>query len=241
MGKRIISQARGRGGPRYKAPSFKFKGEARHRSLVDQKMGGYVVDIIKCPAHSAPLAVVEYDDAEVSLMVAPESIRVGDRVNYGVHDALNYGDTVSLKEVPEGTLIYNIESKPGDGGKFCRAAGTFGKVISKTKDKVMVQLPSKKVKEFNFKCRANVGVVSGDGRLDKPLVKAGNAYYKHKAKNKLYPKVSGGAMNAIDHPLGNKRSSRKSKAKPVSRHAPPGRKVGLVAARRTGRRRGSKS
>ena len=62
-----------------------------------------------------------------------------------------------------------------------------------------------------------------------------------KAKNKLWPKVSGGSMNAVDHPFGNKRSSRKSKAKPTSRNAPPGRKVGMVGAKQTGRRKGKRT
>ena len=71
----------------------------------------------------------------------------------------------------------------------------------------------------------------------KPLLKAGNAYYKMKAKNKLWPRSSASAMNAVDHPFGNKRTSRKSKARPISKNAPPGRKVGTVAARRTGRKK----
>ena len=83
-----------------------------------------------------------------------------------------------------------------------------------------------------------MGIIAGGGRLEKPLLRAGTKFYKMKAKNKLWPKVSGNAMNAVDHPHGNKRSQRKSKAKPVSRHAPPGRKVGAVAARRTGRKKG---
>jgi large subunit ribosomal protein L2 len=69
-------------------------------------------------------------------------------------------------------------------------------------------------------------------------LKAGNMHYKQKARNHLYPVVSGSAMNAVAHPLGNKRTARKSKNKPVSRDAPPGRKVGNVAARRTGQRKG---
>jgi len=134
-------------------------------------------------------------------------------------------------------MIFNIESIPGDGGKFVRSSGTFAKVVSQMKDTVIVQLPSKKRKEFHPKCRASIGVVAGGGRPEKPLLKAGNSFFKMKAKNKLWPKVSGSAMNAVDHPFGNKRTSRKSKAKPISRNAPPGRKVGMVAARRTGRKK----
>ena len=109
--------------------------------------------------------------------------------------------------------------------------------MRKADNKITVLLPSKKKKIFNGGCRASIGVVAGGGRPDKPMLKAGNMHYKMKAKNKLYPIVSGGAMNAVDHPFGNARSSRKSKAKPVSKNAPPGRKVGMVGARRTGRRK----
>jgi large subunit ribosomal protein L2 len=142
-----------------------------------------------------------------------------------------------IKDLPEGTLIYNIESKPGDGGKFCRASGAAAKIMSKTDNEVTIIFPSKKKKTLVGSCRATIGVVAGGGRTEKPLVKAGTAHHKYKAKNKLYPIVSGGAMNAVDHPFGNKRSSRKSKAKPVPKNAPPGRKVGMIRPSRSGRKK----
>ena len=125
---------------------------------------------------------------------------------------------------------------PGDGGKFVRSSGTFARVLTKTKDSIVIELPSKKQRSFSPECRACVGMVAGGGRLDKPLLKAGVDYYKMKAKNKLWPSISGSAQNAVDHPFGNSRSSRKSKARPVPRNAPPGRKVGMLRPRRTGRK-----
>ena len=98
-------------------------------------------------------------------------------------------------------------------------------------------LPSKKQKEFHPGCRASIGVVAGAGRKEKPFYKAGRKYHAMKAKNKYYPKTSAQSMNAVDHPFGNKRSSRKSKAKPAPRDAPPGRKVGMIRPRRTGRKK----
>ena len=100
-------------------------------------------------------------------------------------------------------------------------------------------MPSKKQKQFNPRCRATIGVVAGSGRVEKPFLKAGTKFFKMKAKNKLWPKTSGGAMNAVDHPFGNKRTSRKSKARPAPRDAPPGRKVGMIRPRRTGRKTSS--
>jgi len=83
-----------------------------------------------------------------------------------------------------------------------------------------------------------IGVVAGGGRIDKPLLKAGNAYWKYKAKRNCWPKVRGVAMNPVDHPHGGGNHQHVGHPTTVSRMAPPGQKVGLIAARRTGRLRG---
>lgn len=235
MGKRIIAQRRGRGSQRYRAPSFKYKGFAKHKSIQNDTFKGEILDIIHCRGHSAPLASVKYEDNELCLMIIPEGLRVGDQVTVGAKAEVAVGNTLALVDIPEGSMVFNIESMPGDGGKFCRASGTFAKVLSHNNNQTIIQLPSKKQKTFNSKCRANIGVIAGGGRLEKPIMKAGTKHFKMKAKNKIFPIVSGSAMNAVDHPFGNGRSQRKSKAKPVSRNAPPGRKVGMIAARHTGR------
>lgn len=236
MGKRIITQRRGRGTSRYRAHSFKFKGTAAHPVKSDEAKAGVILDFIKCAAHTAPLAVVDYGD-ETCLMLAADGMRVGDEVQAGSDAPAEKGNVLPIGQIPEGTLVYNIEAQPGDGGKFVRASGTFARVVSKTTAGVVVRMPSRKQKTFGVNCRAMIGTIAGGGRGEKPLMKAGIAHFKHKARNHLYPKVSASAMNAVDHPYGNKRTARKSKAKPVSRHAPPGRKVGMVAARRTGRKK----
>src|SRR3989338_7152859 len=235
MGKRLIQQARGKGSPTYRAPSFRYQGRAAHKSLGTQMIEGIIVDFITCQGHSAPLAQVQYQDGEDVLMLAPEGLKVGDKVNYVGEVVI--GTSLPLHAIPEGTAIHNIEQQPGDGGKFCRASGTFAKVIGKQQEGIVVQLPSKKQKLFHASCRATIGVIAGGGRTEKPFVKAGKNYHAHRARNKLYPHISGGAQNAVDHPFGNSRSSRKSKARPTSRNAPPGRKVGMIGARRTGRKK----
>ena len=103
-------------------------------------------------------------------------------------------------------------------------------------DSVVVEMPSAKRRVFLPECRATIGVIAGSGRKEKPFLKAGTKYYAMKAKNKLWPQVSGTSMNAVDHPFG---ASRVSKGGPTqaSRNAPPGRKVGKIAPSRTGRRR----
>ncbi|HLC99135.1 MAG TPA: 50S ribosomal protein L2 [Candidatus Nanoarchaeia archaeon] len=236
MGKNLIQQARGKGSPTYRAPSFRYRGRAEHSSLTDKTVNGEVCDIIHCPGHSGPLVQVKYSNGEDVLSFAAEGIKVGDVVASGPEAGVEIGNTLPLRNVPLGTLVYNIESMPGDGGKFVRSSGTFARVLTKTKDSIVIELPSKKQRSFSPECRACVGMVAGGGRLDKPLLKAGVDYYKMKAKNKLWPSISGSAQNAVDHPFGNSRSSRKSKARPVPRNAPPGRKVGMLRPRRTGRK-----
>lgn len=239
MGKRLIQQARGKGGPTYRAPSFKYKGKAKHSRETSEMIEGEVIDLVSCRGHSAPLAQVKYSNGETCLLIAAEGTKVGQKIQSGPKAEIETGNTAQLVDIPEGAMIYNIEAMPGDGGKFVRASGTFAKVVGKFNDRVMIQLPSKKKKSFSPMCRASIGVVAGGGRPDKPFLKAGARYFRMKAKNKLWPKVRGAAQNAVDHPFGNARTLRKSKAKPVGRNAPPGRKVGALAPRKTGRRKRS--
>lgn len=235
MGKNLIQQARGKGSPTYRAPSFRYKGEAKHRPLDEKTITGEIRDFVQCQGHSAPLAEIRYEDGEKCLLMAPEGAKVGDVIESGKDAAVEVGNTVQLRNLSEGTVIYNIESNPGDGGKFVRASGTFARVTARMKDKIIVELPSKKERAFDPDCRACIGVVAGGGRLEKPLLKAGNMYFKKKAKNKLWPNVSGTAMNAVDHPFGGSRTSKKGRPTIAPRNAPPGRKVGMIRPRKTGR------
>jgi large subunit ribosomal protein L2 len=236
MGKNIIQQARGKGGPSYKSPGFRSIGKPKHKKLGESAVKGKIVDIISCPLHSSPLLQVLYEDGDNVLMIAPEGVKVGDEIISGGDEA-EIGNTMSLKNIPEGTLVYNIEHMPGDGGKFVRTSGSFARVATKLANEVLVTLPSKRQKRFVPECRASIGIIAGSGRKDKPFLKAGIKHFAKRAKNKIYPIVSGSAMNAVDHPFGNKRTSRKSKAKPVPRNAPPGRKVGMLRPKRTGKKK----
>jgi large subunit ribosomal protein L2 len=189
---------------------------------------------VNCPGHSAPIAVLKHEKQEI-IMIAPEGMRVGDTIQSGALSTISSGNILALRDIPEGTLIYNIESQPGDGGKFCRSSGTCARLLGIIGDKIMVELPSKKQKAFQPDCRAVIGIVAGSGRPDKPFLKAGYRFHAMKAKNKLYPLTSARSMNAVDHPFGNKRSARKAKQRPAPRDAPAGRKVGKIHPRRTGR------
>jgi len=237
MGKNLIQQARGKGHPRYKSPGHRFLGPAKFAPVSMEQKAGKVIDLVDCPGHDAPLMQVEYSDGTSCLIQAPAGIKVGDIVGQNETSKLSAGSISVLKDIPEGTEIYNIESTPGDGGKFCRSTGMSAKIVAKTEDSATILLPSKKTKIFNLNCRACVGIVAGSGRTKKPFLKAGTKWYRRQARNLLYPRISAGAQNAVDHPFGNKRTSRKAKQKAVGHFAPPGRKVGKFWPRRTGRKK----
>ena len=237
MGKSIIQQARGKGGPRYRAPSFNYLGEAKHRSLDAHVVNGIVTDILHCPGHYAPLSRVRYENGEVIWMITPEGIKKGDSVQAGIHASVNTGNTVSLKNIPEGTLIFNIENTPGDGGKFVRSSGTTARVLAKFEKSVKVMMPSGKEKDFSYECRASIGTVAGAGRTEKPFAKAGKIFFAKRARNKLYPITSGVSQNSVDHPYGGKSSHHKGRPTVAPKYAPAGRKVGKIRPRRTGMRR----
>ncbi len=235
MGKNLIQQARGKGGPNYRARSFAYAGDARHPRLSQELQMGVITDFVKCPGHLAPLAEVKYPSGMV-LVQAAEGLKVGDIVTAGPGGEIKEGNTLPLKDIPDGTLIFNVESRQGDGGRFCRTTGTYARVITKTDAGIVVMLPSKRQRTFAPNCRALIGIVAGSGRTEKPFLKAGKMHHHRRNRNKRWPNPSGAAQNAVDHPFGNKRTSRKGKNKVQSPHAPPGRKVGKIGARRTGRK-----
>ena len=234
MGKNIIQQARGKGGPRYRAPSFKYKAAV---SYPQQAKLGEIVDFVKCRGHSSPLAKIKYDSGEEAFVIAAEGLRVGDSVNIGSLAPMANGNTLHLKDVPLGTALFNIEAIPGDGGKFVRSSGCFARIVAKTEKEVQIMLPSKKQKSFHPDCKATIGVIAGAGRKEKPFLKAGTRYYYMKARNKLWPQTSAISMNAVDHPYGTSRSSKKGQPTIADKNAPAGAKVGKISPRRTGKKR----
>jgi large subunit ribosomal protein L2 len=236
MGRRIQGQRRGRGTPTFRAPSHRYKSDLQHRNVEDSDVvSGTIVDIEHDPARSAPVAAVEFEDGDHRLVLAPEGVGVGDTIQVGVSSAIEPGNTLPLAEIPEGVPVCNVESNQGDGGKFARASGVNATLMAHDRNVAVVQLPSDNVVRLDPQCRATIGVVAGGGRTEKPFVKAGNKYHKMKSRGSKYPTVRGVAMNAVDHPFGGGGRQHPGKPKSISRNAPPGRKVGDIASRRTGR------
>ncbi len=238
MGKNLIQQKRGKGSSRYRAPSFRYKGKSNFARYEEGKIiTGNVTDIVHSSGHSAPLLELKYSNGETGLLQAPEGVRVGDKIEMGQDAELKPGNILPLKKIPEGASIYNIESNPGDGGKFVRASGTFARIITKMDKGIVVELPSSKRKTFSPECKAMMGVVAGSGRTEKPFLKAGSKFYAMTAKNKMWPIVSGTSMNSLSHPFGGSSSHAKGIPTQSARNDPPGRKVGKIAPKRTGRKK----
>lgn len=233
MGKRTRSQRIGKGGG-YGAASHRYRGETGHPP--EDSIKGVVIDLEHDPSRTAPVGRVRYENGEERFVLVPEGVAVGQEIECGIEAPVEEGNTLPLAEVPEGTPVYNIELQPGDGGKIARSSGTYGLLIAHDVGKAMVQLPSGEMRRLDPKCRATIGVVAGGGRTEKPLLKAGKKHHKVKRKGGKYPKVSGVAMNAVDHPFGGGGKQRPGKPKTVGRDTSPGRKVGSVRARRTGRK-----
>ncbi|MCX9013536.1 MAG: 50S ribosomal protein L2 [Candidatus Methanoperedens sp.] len=236
MGKRIIAQSRGKGSPTYTAPSHKFKANLEHLKVQDGIVTGTVRGIEHDPARSAPIGRISFSNGEERLMLIPEGTEVGQVIQCGISAPVEPGNTLNLAEIPEGMPICNIEGQPGDGGKFARASGMYGILIAHDVKKTVVQMPSGAMKRLHPMCRAVIGVVAGGGRTEKPFVKAGKKFHRMAVRARKWPRSRGVAMNVVDHPFGGGGWQHPGKPKTVARGAPPGQKVGSIAARRTGKR-----
>jgi len=236
MGKRLIQQRRGRINTKFNAPSHRFKGEIKYSQNLKNNEG-LVLDIIHDSGRTAPLANIRLNDNTNILTLAPEGIRVGDKIKFTDNkDDVGVGNVLPVGKIPEGAPIYNVELSPGDGGKLVRAGGSNATVVSHDKKKTVIQLPSGQFKTLDSTCRATVGVTAGGGRKDKPFLKAGKKYIAYKIRGKQYPKVRGVAMCAVSHPHGGGGHQHVGGPSTVKRSAPSGRKVGHIAAKRTGRK-----
>ncbi len=231
MGKRIIQQARGKGSSTYRVRRKAFRYRLKYPAKLEVE--GIVIKLFNSPGHSAPLAKIKYNK-EIFFIPAFKEMFEGQKISFGKET--KPGNILKLKDVPIKTNIYCIESRPKDGGVFIKTGGSSGTVTRKVGKDVFVLMPSKKEKKFNENCRAVIGIVAGAGRLDKPVVKAGKKYYIKKTKSKLWPRTSAVKVNVIDHPFGSGRG-KNPKSKIAKRNAPPGKKVGLLRPKRTGRRK----
>ncbi len=239
MGKPIIAQRKGKGSPAYSSPSHRYFGKIAYPSrFLDLKapLRGQVVQFIDDPGHGPVLAEILLENGGFFYNLATEGLKMGDEIKIGPTQQIRRGDVVPLFSLIEGTPFYNIELRPGDGGKFARTCGAVAYLSAKDEEKntVEIRLASKKMKTLLGRCMVTIGVASGGGKKEKPFKKAGNKMRAMLARGKEWPHVRRSAMSAYNHPFGGR-----SFGKPttVARSTPPGRKVGHIAASRVGRKK----
>ncbi|MDE1860194.1 MAG: 50S ribosomal protein L2 [Candidatus Micrarchaeota archaeon] len=237
MGKRLKMQRQGKASPAFMKPKRTFKADVRYRPKpVEAKAVGEVIEFIDDPGHSAPLMKIKYEDGAENILLAPEGIKIGDKIQEGKTAEITLGSIMPLGNIPEGMPVYDIEVNPGDGGKLVRAAGSYATIRAHTDQGVSILLPSNKDVDLDPNCRAEIGAVAGGGIYAQPLMKAGRSFYIYHAINQRWPKNRGVKSNPVDHPFGGKQHH-KGYSSMTSRHAPPGAKVGHIAARRVGRKK----
>ena len=229
MGKTIIQQARGRGSLTYRVKPKAYRYKILYPK-VNTESKAVVIKLLNSSAHSSPLAKIQLDKGSF-YNPAAQGIYEGQEIEIG--KTIAPGNIVKLKDVPQGTKVFNLETVPGKGGKLLRSGGCSGTVMNRDDKQVEIVIRRKKIK-LNKECRATIGVVAGDGRTSKPLVKAGKMYHLMASKGRKWHRTSAVKRNAVDHPFGGGRGKR-IKSKIAKRNAPPGKKVGHIRPSRTGR------
>ena len=238
MGKRTLVRRRGKAGKQFRAIKVGKISPAKYPNFKpDKRRSGTVIDIVHERGRDAPLAKIHFDDGTLSYVPAPEGTNVGSKVEVGIGATATARNILSLESIPDGTLICNIEKNFGDGGKLIKSAGSSALVFAHGSEGVTIKFPSGKFLTINAKCRAMIGVIAGAGRKEKPFLKAGNKAKYMQAHGRLYPTVRGIAQAAVFHPHGGGRHQHIGRQSSVGRTTPPGRKVGIISPRKTGRSR----
>ena len=149
------------------------------------------------PNRTAFIALIKYEDGELSYILAPQRLSEGDRVISGETTDVKPGNAMPLRSVPVGTIIHNVEMKPGKGGQIARAAGTYAQLVGRDQVNAILRLNSGEQRVVSGKCMATVGAVSNPDHSNISLGKAGRSRWMGKR-----PSVRGVAMNPVDHPHG---------------------------------------
>ncbi|OIO26879.1 50S ribosomal protein L2 [Candidatus Micrarchaeota archaeon CG_4_10_14_0_2_um_filter_55_9] len=237
MGNPLRHQRRGKGSPAYRTPKHRFYSDASYSNLPVEACGEVTAFKLD-PSKSTPLAEVLLDNGKTVLLLAAEGLCIGDQIEFGGKAGVKRGNVCMLGNLPDGVPVFNVELHPNDGGRLLRSSGTYATVLAHDEETNAVTLKfassSKVVRILSPNCRATAGIAAGGGRKEKPFKKAGSKFHARKACNKDYPKVRGTAMNAYSHPHGGKSFGKSSC---VGANTPPGRRVGHIRARQTGRRK----
>jgi large subunit ribosomal protein L2 len=177
-------------------------GHKRRYRLIDFKRNRFgvpaVVERIEYdPNRSAFIALIKYEDGELSYILAPQRLRIGDTVEAGESADIKPGNALPMQNIPVGTVIHNVEMKRGKGGQIARSAGTYAQLVGKDAGYALLRLSSGERRMVRAECMATVGAVSNPDLKNIKLGKAGRKRWMGKR-----PVVRGVAMNPVDHPHG---------------------------------------
>ncbi|WP_265823855.1 50S ribosomal protein L2 [Geovibrio ferrireducens] len=177
-------------------------GEKRKYRLIDFKrnkdeIAARVKTIEYDPNRSARIALVAYEDGEKRYILAPIGMNVGDVIHSGQTADIKPGNAKALKDIPVGTVVHNVELRPGKGGQLARSAGTYAQLLSKEGSYCHLRLPSGEIRLVKAECKASIGQVSNQDHENVSLGKAGRSRWLG-----IRPTVRGVAMNPVDHPHG---------------------------------------
>src|SRR5690348_16185578 len=177
-------------------------GHKKRYRLVDFKRAKHdvpaeVVRLEYDPNRTSFIALIKYADGEQSYILAPQRLKAGDKVVSGEHVGVKPGNAMPMSNIPVGTIIHNVEMKPGKGGQLARSAGTFVQLVGRDAGYALLRLASGEVRMVRAECRATIGAVSNPDRQNIVIGKAGRNRWLGRR-----PSVRGVAMNPIDHPHG---------------------------------------
>ncbi len=194
---RITSRHRG-GGHKKRYRIIDFKRDKR-------EIYATVETIEYDPNRSARIALVKYEDGEYRYILAPDGLKVGDKIYAGTNAEYKDGNALPLKNIPVGLFVHNIEMKPGKGGQLARSAGVFAQLVGLDERYAQIKLPSGEIRHILNSCYATVGRVSNPDHENILLGKAGRSRWFG-----IRPQTRGMAMNPIDHPNGGGEGRSKS-------------------------------
>ncbi|MEM3497681.1 MAG: 50S ribosomal protein L2 [Conexivisphaerales archaeon] len=235
MGKHILTQRKGRGTQQFRSRKTAKVSSTRYPITDLSKTVEYTVkNIIHESGRLAPLMVL-HGQGHTYYLPAVKGLEEGRKIFIGPEAPIKDGNVISIGNLPEGTLVYNIEKVLNDGGKFVKSAGGYAIIMGHESGWTSIKMPSGKKALFPSTVRATVGIVAGGGVNEKPILKATLHKMTMRARGRKYPIVRGIAMSAVYHPHGGGRHQHPGKPTTISRSTPPGRKVGNIAARKTGR------
>ena len=200
---RITTRHHG-GGVKQKYREIDFK---RNKVDIPAKISAIVYD----PNRTCNIALIVYADGVKTYILAPVGLNVGDSIISSDSADIKAGNSKLLRDIPVGTLVHNVELKPGAGGQMARSAGAYAQLMAKEGDYVMIRLPSGELRKVKSDCRATIGQV---GRIEHELEKVGKA-----GKNRhrgIRPAVRGVVMNPVDHPHGGGEGRTSGGRHPVS-------------------------